>query len=65
MGSAATVAIIANLLSVAIEALQAAAAASAVLKQAQDEAWTDADQRWQAKFDELDAALDKAKARLT
>ena len=65
MGSAAVVATIANLLSVAIEALQAATAASAVLKQAQDETWTDVDPRWQAKFDELDAMLDKAKARLT
>ena len=64
MGSAAVIATIANLLSVAIEALQAASAASAVLKQAQDEAWTDTDPRWQGKFDELDAALEKAKARL-
>ena len=65
MGSAAVVATIANLLSIAIEALQAAHAASSTLKQAQDESWADDDPRWQAKFDELDATLEKARARLT
>lgn len=64
MGTAEAIAAIANLLSVAIEALQAANQASAVLQQAQTEGWTDTDPRWNQPFADLDAALASAKARL-
>jgi len=64
MGTAEAIAAIANLISVAIEALNSATQASATLKQAQDEGWADNDPRWHDKFSELDAALAAAKARL-
>lgn len=65
MGTAEAIAAVANLISVAIEALQAASQANTVLMQAQSEGWTDADPRWAQPFADLDAALAKAKARLT
>lgn len=65
MGTAATIEAIASLLNVAIEALSAVGAATAVLKQAQAEAWPDGDPRWAQPFADIDAALEKAKARLT
>ena len=65
MGTAAVVTAISQLLSVALEAVSAANAASLILKQAQSENWPDGDPRWAAAFSSLDAALAKANARLT
>jgi hypothetical protein len=65
MGTAAVIASIAQLLSVALEAVQAATAATTTLKQAQAEAWPDGDPRWTQPFADLDAALAKAQGRLT
>ncbi len=64
MGTAETVAGIASLLSVALDALQAAQAASGVLQQAQAESWSEDDPRWGGAFQVLDNALAAAKARL-
>lgn len=64
MGTAEAIAAIANLLSIAIEAVTAASQANTVLQQAQAEGWTDTDTRWTQPFADLDAALAKAKARL-
>ncbi len=65
MGSAQAIAAIANLLSVALEALQSASAANTVLQKAQLESWPEGDPRWAQPFADLDAALEKARARLT
>jgi hypothetical protein len=65
MGTVAAISAISNLLSVALESIAAANAATAVLKQAQAESWPDGDPRWAAAFSTLDAAIAKAQARLT
>ena len=65
MGTVEAIAAVANLLSVALEAIQSASAATTVLQQAQSEGWTDADPRWAQPFADIDTALAKARARLT
>ena len=47
-----------------LEALQVARQAAAILKQAQDEKWAANDLRWEEKFAELDAELERARRRL-
>ncbi len=48
----------------AINALLAAQEAGAILKQAHDEGWTDADPRWDQKWADADMAFKIARARL-